>query len=306
MKFKLHLDRLVLKQKESKSSILNSLLWLTPALILVVMFSYFAIFTVFKSSTNEYESYWTYVFTFKNYGTLFRDKSFLIALRNSLIFVVTVIPISLFLSILISKFISNILNKKAFSFFQTIFFIPYVTSTIAVTMAFAIIFSPSGGILNSILQSLGIGNINWFSKGWALVMILIFGIWTLMPFQILLLTGSFVRVNNKYYRAASIDGMSNFKQLFKITLPLIRQTIFYLITLGIISSFKIFPIGLFESYNQTSLLEAQTLVSYIYDRLNGIDGIRDYKLSSTASVVLMFIILLMTIINSLISKRVGR
>lgn len=306
MGFKLRLEKLISKQKESKSSIMNSLLWITPAVILVALFSYFAIFTVFKSSTNKFESYWTYIFTFKNYESLFNDKGFLIALRNSLIFVVTVIPISLFFSILISKFISNILNKKAFSFFQTIFFIPYVTSTIAVTMAFAIIFSPSGGILNSILDSIGIGNINWFSKGWALVMILIFGIWTLMPFQILLLTGAFVRVNNKYYKAASIDGMSNFKQMFKITLPLIRQTIFYLITLGIISSFKIFPIGLFDSYNQTYLLEAQTLVSYIYDRLNGVNGIRDYKLSSTSSVVLMFIILIMTIINSLISKRIGR
>ncbi|WP_338983702.1 sugar ABC transporter permease [Spiroplasma endosymbiont of Othius punctulatus] len=304
MGFKLRLEKLISKQKTNKNSIFNSLLWITPALVFVIIFSYFAFFSVAKSSTNEYESFWTYAFTFNNYELLFNDKSFLIALRNSLIFVVTVIPISLFFSMLISKYISNILNKQAFSFFQFIFFIPYVTSTLAVTMAFAIIFSPTGGIFNSILNLFGIDNINWFSKGWALVMILFFGFWTLMPFQILILTGSFVRINNKYYKAASIDGMSNFKQLFKITLPLVRQTMFYLITVGIIASFKIFPVGLFESYNQTTLIEAQTLVSYIFERLNGIDGIRDYRLSSAAAIILTLIVLVLTISNMIIAKKV--
>lgn len=284
----------------------NQLIWILPAFFFICVFSYFSIFIVFKFGLSENGGQGVFKLSFVSIKELFTEpsKEFPIALRNTLLYVVLSVPISLLLSLWVGKSLSNILNKRVFAFFQSALFLPYVTSSLAVAMAFSIIFSNSNtSLLAQLFDKLGIQNIDWRKPHNAIAMTTIYGIWRMLPFQIILFTVAFLKVDKRFYQAAAIDGLSRWKQYWKISIPQIMPVIIYMITTGIIGSLKFIPFGLFADYQEAVKSNAQTAVYYIFAQINASVGtIASYSKGGAAAIILMLVILTITIFNTILSK----
>ncbi|AGY41090.1 ABC transport permease protein [Mesoplasma florum W37] len=177
-------------------------------------------------------------------------------------------------------------------------------SSLAVAMAFSIIFSNGGNsLLAQVLDKLGLGNIDWLKPRNAITMTTIYGIWRMLPFQIILFTAAFLKVDKRLYHAAAIDGVSRWRQYWEISIPQIMPVIIYMVTTGIIGSLKFIPFGLFTNYEEAVKSQAQTAVYYIFNQINGdIGSIASYSKGGAAAIVLMIIILVITLANALLSK----
>lgn len=289
-------------------SFFMQLIWVTPAFVFLGIFVFFSAYIVFHDGFNGLsQTLNDFVFSTTNFKQVINDATFQIALRNSMLYVVITIPIAITISTLVAKALSTILKKRIFSFLQGVFFLPYVTSAMAVSMSFVYLFS-SKGIVNQIIGIFGGDVIPWLNdKRYAIFVVLILGIWKSLPFQIIMLTSAFMRVNNQYYAAASIDGMRKSKQFFRVSLPQIIPMIVYLVTIGIIGSFKALPLGLFGSETDAEKVNAQTIVFWIYERITGASlGAVSYGKAGAASIILMSIILAVTIVTRIISRQLGK
>lgn len=284
----------------------NQLIWVLPAFFFICVFSYFSIFIVFKFGLSENGGQGVFKLSFASIKELFTEplKEFPIALRNTLLYVALSVPISLLLSLWVGKSLSNVLNRKAFAFFQSALFLPYVTSSLAVAMAFSIIFSNSNdSLLAQLLNKLGLENIDWTKPKNAITMTTIYGVWKMLPFQIILFTAAFLKVDKRLYHAAAVDGVPRWKQYWQISIPQIMPVIVYMVTTGIIGSLKFIPFGLFTNYDEAVKAHAQTAVYYIFNQINGdIGTVASYSKGGAAAIILMLIILVITLFNAVLSK----
>ncbi|ASZ08780.1 sugar ABC transporter permease [Mesoplasma chauliocola] len=292
--------------EKGRFDIFNQLIWILPAFFFICVFSYFSIYIVFKFGLSENGGQGVFKLSFTSIKNLFTDplKEFPIALRNTLLYVTLSVPISLLLSLWVGKSLSNVLNKKAFAFFQSALFLPYVTSSLAVAMAFSMIFSNSGNsLLAQLLSKFGLENIDWTKPKNAITMTTIFGIWRMLPFQIILFTAAFLKVDKRLYQAAAVDGIPRWQQYWKISIPQIMPVIVYMITTSIIGSLKFIPFGLFADYDEAVKASAQTAVYYIFAQINtGVGSLASYSKAGAAAIILMLIILVITIFNAILSK----
>ena len=240
-----------------------------------------------------------------NYSYVLHDPYFLQALKNTFLLVIITVPLSTGLALLISLGLSSI--QKLRNLFQTIYFLPYVTNTLAVGLVFMILFKKTNhtiGLVNVFLGWFGAEPIDFITGPyWAKMFVLCFyTIWIVLPFKILILTSSLASVNPVYYQAAKMDGTGSFRTFMRITLPMISPMIFYLVITGFIGAFKAYSdaVALFG----TNLNEAgmNTIVGYVYDMLYGNSG--GYpSYASAAALILFAIVLTITCINLLISRK---
>ena len=283
-------------------------LYLLPAMLFLGIFMVYPLIDVFIYSFEEgYNSAsQTYYGTgMYNYSYVLHDPYFLQAIRNTFILVVITVPLSTLLALLISVALSSVKALK--KLFQTIYFLPYVTNTLAVGLVFMILFKKtaySDGLINLVLKLFGQGPVDFIDGPyWAKMLVLcIYTIWIVMPFKVLILTSALASVNQNYYNAARVDGTSRFRIFIRITLPMISPTVFYLIITGFIGAFKAYSdaVALFG----TDLNEAgmNTIVGYVYDMLYGNGG--GYPSYASAAAILLFVIVLtITCINLLVSKK---
>ncbi len=290
-----------------KKNNLKAWLYLLPAIILLTIFMLYPIIDVIIYSFEENFTFVSQTYTgvgFYNYKYVFSDPDFISALKNTFIIIITV-PISTIIAILLAACLNSIRPLK--SFFQTIFFLPYVTNTLAVGLVFLIIFDKTPlniGIANTILGWFNIEPID-FIKGsyWAKMFVLSFYIiWTVMPFKILVLVGAMQSVDKKYYDAARIDNASKLTIFRIITMPMISPMIAYLLITGFIGGFKEYnnAVALFgEDLNAS---EMNTIVGYVYNMLYfETGGYPSY--ASAAAIILFAIILTITCINLLVSNK---
>ncbi len=242
---------------------------------------------------------------FENYAHIFNDEEFFNALKNTAIMVIITVPLSTIIALLIAAGLNAIKPLK--KVFETIFFLPYVTNTLAVGLVFMIIFDVTPftpGLFNSFLGLFGVEPIDWIDGPyWAKMFVMcLYIIWTVLPFKIIVLVGALQGVKKEYYQAAKIDGASKFRQFRKITVPMISPMISYLVITGFIGAFKEYnnAVALFG----TNLMEAEmnTIVGYIYTSLySKAGGYPSY--AGAAAIVLFVIILAITAINLLVSKK---
>ena len=240
-----------------------------------------------------------------NYSYVLHDPYFLQAVKNTFILVAVTVPLSTGLALLISVGLSSI--QKLRELFQTIYFLPYVTNTLAVGLVFMILFKQtpySDGFVNLILGFFGVAPID-FMEGpyWAKMFVLCFyTVWIVMPFKILILTSALASVSETYYNAAKVDGASRLRQFAKITLPMISPTLFYLIITGFIGAFKAYSDAVALFGTDLNAAEMNTIVGYVYDMLYGNSG--GYpSYASAAAIILFTIVLTITVINLLVSKK---
>ena len=240
-----------------------------------------------------------------NYQYVLHDPYFLQALKNTFILVLITVPLSTGIALVISVGLSSV--QKLRDLYQTIFFLPYVTNTLAVGLVFMILFKQTpytDGLANLIISWFGIAPIDFISGPyWAKMFVLCFyTVWVVMPFKILILTSALASVDQTYYNAARVDGTSKWRIFTKITLPMISPTLFYLIITGFIGAFKAYSDAVALFGTDLNAAEMNTIVGYIYDMLYGNSG--GYPSYASAAAILLFtIVLTITCINLLVSKK---
>ena len=283
-------------------------LYLLPALLFLGAFLVYPLIDVFVYSFEEgYNSAsQTYYGTgMYNYSYVLHDPYFLQAIRNTFILVVITVPLSTLLALLISVALSSVKALK--KLFQTIYFLPYVTNTLAVGLVFMILFKKtaySDGLINLVLKLFGQGPEDFIDGPyWAKMLVLcIYTIWIVMPFKVLILTSALASVNQNYYNAARVDGTSRFRIFIRITLPMISPTVFYLIITGFIGAFKAYSDSVALFGTDLNAAGMNTIVGYVYDMLYGNGG--GYPSYASAAAILLFVIVLtITCINLLVSKK---
>ena len=219
-------------------------LYLLPAMVFLGFFMVYPLVDVFIYSLEEGFNFASQTYSgvgLYNYSYVLHDPYFLQAVKNTFILVMITVPLSTGLALLISVGLSSI--QKLREWFQTIYFLPYVTNTLAVGLVFMILFKKTpytDGLANLVLGWLGAGPVDFIDGPyWAKMFVLCFyTIWVVMPFKVLILTSALASVNEQYYQAAKIDGTPKWRFFTRITLPMISPTIFYLIITGFIGAFK--------------------------------------------------------------------
>lgn len=283
-------------------------LYLLPAMAFLGVFMVYPLVDVLVYSFEEgynFASQQYFGVGWYNYAYVLHNQYFLQAVKNTFLLVIITVPISTGLSLLISIGLSSI--RRLRNLFQTIFFLPYVTNTLAVGLVFMILFKKteySDGLVNLIITRLGGTPVDFIDGPyWAKMLVLcVYTIWIVMPFKILILTSALASVNDTYYNAARIDGTSRWRMFTRITLPMISPTIFYLVITGFIGAFKAYSdaVALFGTDLNTAGMN--TIVGYIYDMLYGNSG--GYpSYASAAAIILFFIVLTITCINLTVSKK---
>ncbi len=291
-----------------RDSSLKGWLYLLPAILFLGFFMVYPLVDVLVYSFEEGYNFasQTYFGTGTyNYSYILHDPYFLQAVKNTFILVMITVPLSTGIALLISVGFSSITALR--DFLQTIYFLPYVTNTLAVGLVFMILFKKtaySDGLVNLLINWFGGSSVD-FIEGpyWAKMFVLCFyTIWIVMPFKILILTSALASINQDYYNAARVDGTSKLRIFRRITLPMISPMIFYLIITGFIGAFKAYSDAVALFGTDLNAAEMNTIVGYVYDMLYGDSG--GYpSYASAAAVILFAIVLTITCINLLVSQK---
>ena len=291
-----------------KDSNLKAWLYLMPAILFLGVFMVYPLVDVLIYSLEEgynFASQTYHGIGFYNYAYVLHDPYFLRAVINTFILVIITVPLSTGIALLISVGLSSI--QKLRNLYQTIYFLPYVTNTLAVGLVFMILFKKteySDGLINLLINWFGGSSVDFIDGPyWAKMFVLCFyTIWIVMPFKILILTSALASVNDEYYSAAKIDGTSKGRIFTKITLPMISPTIFYLVITGFIGAFKAYSDSVALFGTDLNAAGMNTIVGYVYDMLYGNSG--GYpSYASAAAIILFAIVLTITCINLLVSKK---
>ena len=293
-------------------------LYLAPAIVLLLVFTVWPIFNTLRmafwddySIMKDLGGSLDYKFGIKNFVKVINYQGFKDCLKNTLLLTVLTVPISTLLALLIAVCLNAI--KPLQRLLQTIFFLPYVTNSIAIGMVFEAMFNivglgtsnPSYGIINNILGVFGLDPINWINAGseyWAnIVVMVIYIVWNALPFKILILLGGLQSVNKQYYDAAKVDGTRRVRVFTRITVPLLSPMLAYVVITGFIGGFKEYSsiVGIFgEDMQAVGGESLNTMVGYIYEALGNQEG-----RASAAALILFAIIFVVTMINLYVSKK---
>lgn len=298
-------------------------LYLAPAIILLLIFTVWPIINTIRMSLLENYSTMGYVggiryeFGIGNFKQVLEYQNFLTCLKNTMLLCVLTVPISTMLALLIAVCLNAI--KPLQRFLQTVFFLPYVTNSIAIGMVFAAMFNMVGtafgseselvitaGIINNVIEFFGGTPVNWINSGssyWANITVLvIYTVWNALPFKILILLGGLQSVNKQYYDAAKVDGTRRVRVFTRITVPLLSPMLAYVVITGFIGGFKEYSniVGIFgDDMGPTGAPgRLNTMVGFIYDALGNHQG-----RASAAALILFGIIFVVTMINLYVSKK---
>ena len=291
-------------EKQSK----KAWLYLLPAMAFLGVFMIYPLIDVFVYSFEEgYNSASQTFFGvgLYNYSYVLRDPYFLQALKNTFLLVIITVPLSTSLALVISLALSSI--EKLRNLFQTVYFLPYVTNTLAVGLVFMILFKKTPyteGLVNLLINLFGGKSVDFISGPyWAKMFVLSFyTVWIVMPFKVLILTSALASVDETYYNAARIDGATGAAMFTRITLLMISPMIFYLVITGFIGAFKAYSDAVALFGTDLNAAGMNTIVGYIYDMLYGNSG--GYPSFASAAAILLFaIVLTITCINLMISKK---
>ena len=298
--------------------------YLSPAIVLLLIFTVWPIINTIRMAFLEgYKGMEAaggavFEFGFGNFVKVVQYKRFLSCLKNTVLLCVLTVPISTFLALLIAVCLNAI--KPLQRFLQTIFFLPYVTNSIAIGMVFAAMFNIVGsfhgteneiivtaGIINNLLGLFGVEPINWINVGSTyaanMAVMVVYIVWNALPFKILVLLGGLQGISKQYYDAAKVDGTSRVRIFSKITVPLLSPMLAYVIITGFIGGFKEYTsiVGIFgETMGPPDDKgRLNTMVGFIYDALSSSNEGR----ASAAALILFGIILLVTLVNLQVSKK---
>ena len=298
--------------------------YLSPAILLLLVFTVYPIFNTVRMAFLENYSGLkaaagqTFEFGIGNFQKVLEYKRFLQCLKNTVLLCVLTVPVSTMLALLIAVALNSI--KWLQKGLQTIFFLPYVTNSIAIGMVFAAMFNIVGsfygtenelvvtaGIINNVIEFFGGKHINWINYGSTyeanIAVMVVYIVWNALPFKILVLLGGLQSINKQYYDAAKVDSTPRARVFTRITVPLLSPMLAYVIITGFIGGFKEYSsiVGIFGE-NMGPANDAgrlNTMVGFIYDSL----ATNSQGRASAAALILFGIILAVTIFNNRVIKK---
>ena len=302
----------------NKKSQWKAWLYLAPTILLLLVFTVWPIInTVRMSFLTDYDVMkemggQTFAISIDNFTKVLSYNKFLKYLGTTMLLTVLTVPISTMLALIVAVALNSI--KFVRKTFQTIFFLPYVTNSIAIGMVFMAMFTMIGnvsglepqsiGIINTFIEALGGTRINWVNGGSSyaanIAVLTIYIVWNALPFKILILLGGLQNVNKQYYDAAKVDGTSRVRTFWRITVPLLSPMIAYVVITGFIGGFKEYTsvVGIFGPAMGPGNHEVDTMVGFIYENLKASQG-----RASAAALILFAIIFAVTMINLYVSKK---
>jgi len=278
-------------------------LYLAPFLLGIAVFTLYPVVNVFLISFKEEYNHLTRAFTqwgFGNYATVIQNKYLLQAFRNTFLYVLVVVPLSTCIALLVA----NLLNQKLrfTALFQTAYFLPMVTSVTAAGFAWRLMFNENLGIINFFLSLLGIEKIGWLTKAdWSMWSLIIYGVWSILPFTIILLLSGLQSINPLFYTAARVDGARSGRIFFRVTVPLLAPTIGLTVIVNTISTFKVFN-ELFPLFKGEPgpFYNLYTVVYFIYEQMTGKPRMGR---AAAAALMLFAVIFVLTMLQLLLQRR---
>lgn len=291
---------------EEKSSIaltIKAYIYLFPALLILIVFVAYPLIMAFRMSMYESYNYYKDIgsgFGFASFKRVLEDRDFHLAVKNTLFLTFIATPISLLLALGIALLLNSITKLRGL--FQTIYFLPYVTSVIAVGIIFRWMFHSNYGLINYFIRLVGLNPVAWLNNPkTTLYALAIYYIWSGLAFKIIIFLVGLQNVPRVYYNAARVDGANRVRTFFKITLPLLSPTILFLTIVSLISAFKVYNevFALFGEFGAPAN-SANTIVFYIYRTFYGAGRMH---IASAAAVILFFIILIITLVQLKVSKK---
>lgn len=290
-------------EKPTLTSSLKAYFYLLPALLIIGIFNIIPIFRSFEMA------FWTdynfinrevYEYGVQNFVRLWEDQHFWIALRNTVSFVFIVVPLQTFISLSIALMLNS--KIKAKGLFRSIYFLPSITSLVAIAMVWQFIFHTDHGILNSILGFFGFDPIRWLTRPeHAMTSLIIMSIWRSLGFGVVVLLAGLQKVDKRLYLAAKVDGARTWNRFKTVTLPAISPTLLFIAIISVIQAFRLFTevFSLFQG-EPGPANSTLTMVFYIWQTFHN----RHLGLSSAATVILFIIIFICTMIQLYIGKKV--
>ncbi|AGY81113.1 carbohydrate ABC transporter permease [Carnobacterium inhibens] len=290
-------------EKPTLKSTLRALGYMAPMLVVIGVFNIYPILRSlamsFYSDYNFYKDV-VYAYGWDNFIQIFNDPNFFLAIKNTFIFVLGVVPLSIVISLGIALLLHNI--QFLSSFFRSIYFLPFVTSTVAISIVWNWIYHSRYGLMNYFLGIFGIDPINWITDpNYAMLALIIMAIWKGLGFNIILFLVGLNNIDQSYYSAAKVDGASGLQRFTNITVPLLGPTTFLVTVMGVINSFKVFDevYALFQGRPGPGN-SALTVVYYIYEKFY---TEYQYGVAAAAGIVLFLIILVVTLIQMAYNKK---
>ncbi len=299
-------------------------LYILPAFILLLLFRLIPIVMSFVISFFDWKITGSGEFIgLENYSTMFKDKVFWQSLLNTFWLVVIVVPASIVFPLFFASMLNQI--KRLKSLFRIVYFVPFVTSLVAVSIVWKIMFSEQSGLMNSFLGWFGISPLKWLAEprgifdllfssigihlpAWmggpslALFSIIIMTIWKSLGYNTIIYLSGLQNIPKDYYEAADIDGAGKFRQFFRITLPLVSPTTFYVLLMTTIVSFQTFAQVYLMTDKGGPLNTTKLIVYYIYEK--GFDSL-DMGYASAVALFLFVLILGLTILQRRMEKHVN-
>lgn len=299
-------------------------LYLSPAIVLLLIFTVWPIINTVRMAFLEgYSGLMavggaSFKFGIGNFVKVVKYQRFLQCLKNTVLLCVWTVPLSTVIALLIAVGLNSI--RRFQKILQTIFFLPYVTNSIAIGMVFAAMFNIVGsffgtenelivtaGIINNVIEFFGGHAVNWINAGSSytanMAVMIIYIVWNALPFKILILLGGLQSINRQYYDAARIDGTSRRRIFTRITVPLLSPMLAYVIITGFIGGFKEYTsiVGIFgeKMGPADDAGRLNTMVGFVYDALENDNQGR----ASAAALILFMIILAVTLVNLQVSKK---
>lgn len=282
-------------QNPTLKSTIKAWVYILPMMVVIFTFNLYPIVKSFAMSFytdyNFYEDV-VHAYGFGNFATILRDSDFYLAIKNTFIFVLGVVPISIALSLGIALLLNQI--KFLSGFFRTVYFLPFVTSTVAISLVWNWLYHRNYGLMNYFLGMFGIEPVHWITDpDYSMLALVIMAVWKGLGFNIILFLVGLNNIDETYYKAAKVDGASGFRRFWNITLPLLGPTVFLVSVLGVINSFKVFDevYALFQA-KPGPAKSTLTVVYYLYEKFY---TEYQYGIAAAAGVVLFVIILAVTL-----------
>ncbi len=285
-----------------KTEIMWGLFMIAPVTIGLIIFYFYPFFRVIRDSFHNIGSFDRDLgfVGIDNYSAMFKDQEMWQALGNTFKYVVIIVPMSLLFALLIAVLLNA--KVKGLSVFRVIYFLPAITMSVAVSMVWRWIFNGDYGVLNGILNALGMSPHLWLSdKSTALFCICTVSIWTNVGYYMIILLAGIQGISKGYYEAAEIDGATGFQKFFKITLPLLTPTIFYVVIMLVISTFQIFgEIYMMIDQKAVAMKYTQSIVMHFYRSAFSYSK-KGY--ASAVAVLLFVIIMTLTVFQMKMQKK---
>ncbi|GGG17333.1 carbohydrate ABC transporter permease [Paenibacillus aceti] len=285
--------------KQRKQSFYNSIagyLFVLPMLLTTMLLT---IIPIFLSGIISFTD-WNFItglgnihfIGFGNYEELFKDEHFWRAMTNNLTMILTV-PFSMIIALVLAVLIDRMTYFK--SFFKVIYFMPFISSFVAVSLLWRVLYHPTSGPINGFLKSIGIANPPlWLADPkYALIAVMIIMVWTGLGFNMILFIAGLQGIPKDLYEAADMDGASKFRQFMNITIPMLSPTIFFLLITGVIGSFKVFDLVMVLTEGGPAG-STSVIVHYLYE-VAFVNLRSGY--ASAIGIVLLFSLIIVTVVQ---------